>query len=425
MIIKFLRYGTGDPQKAANYLLSMTDHNGRIRPEVRVLRGNPLHVATVAASLSNVHRYTSAVIAWAPEDQPTTSEVNEVIADFERLAFAGLGLDQVCHTVVSHGDHVHILVVRVDLHTGKAMNIAPPLWQKHFDHLRNYWNHSKGWARPDDPSRARLVQADGVRTKGAKGALLEAERVSAETGFAVSDVLGAMGVEPSHKQVIADHLLRLVHEGDVKNRQDVVNALAEFGAINRLGEDYISIKAKGGEKNIRFKGAMFHKDFDASIYLRQAPVPNFRGRAQPNLDAAEAAKLEVDAAIERRAQYYRQRLRFPRPVPEVEVINPESNGSQIFKSIEEQENERNRNTVVAEAQRAFRSARSAVASFIRACVAAVNRLGSAEQGSADSLQAGIQAERACRIVNETFATLNAVHLHKSDHIGKTRLPRTD
>lgn len=419
MIIKFLRHGTGNPHKAATYLLSMKDHNGRIRPEVKVLRGNPSQVAALAASLRTVHRYTSAVIAWAPEDQPTPSEVNEVIADFERLAFAGLGLDQVCHTVVSHGDHVHILVARVDLHTGKAMNIAPPLWQKNFDHLRNYWNHSKGWARPDDPSRARLVQADGVRTKGAKGALLEAERVSAEVGFAVSDVLGAMGVEPSHKQVIADHLLRLVHEGGVKNRQDVVNVLKEFGAINRLGEDYISIKAKGDEKKIRFKGAMFHKDFDASLYLRQAPVPNLGGRSQPNLEAAKAAKVEVEAAIERRARYYKQRLRFPKPVPEVDVINHESDGIQIFKSIEEQENERNRNSVVAEAQRAFRSARSAVARFVRACIEAVNRLGSAEQGSAAALRAGIRVERACRSVDETLASMSKVHLNRPDRSEKT------
>ena len=42
--------------------------------------------------------------------------------------------------------------------TGKALNIAPPGHEKTFDPLRDYWNHSQGWARPDDPERFRHVQ---------------------------------------------------------------------------------------------------------------------------------------------------------------------------------------------------------------------------------------------------------------------------
>ena len=94
MHLKFLHHGTGDPRKAVSYLLSDKDYNGVVRPEVRVLRGNPFQLESLVASLRTVHRYTSAVIAWAPGDQPTTSEVNEVLDDFERLAFAGLEPDQ-------------------------------------------------------------------------------------------------------------------------------------------------------------------------------------------------------------------------------------------------------------------------------------------------------------------------------------------
>jgi len=418
MIIKFFPYGTGDPYKAINYLLSDTDHNGRVRPEVKVLRGDPMQVASVASSISNVHRYTSLVIAWAPEDQPTAIEVMQVIEDFERLAFAGLRNDEVCYTAVSHGDHVHIMVDRVNLCTGKAINIAPPLWRKHFDHLRNYWNYSRGWARPDDPDRARLVQVDGDREKKTKNAQIEAERVSAETGFEVSDVLGAAGFVPSQKQVISDHLQRLVHEGVVQNRRDVVLALEEFGVINRMRDDYISIKVNGNGKKIGFKGTMFHKDFEASSYLRKAPAPDLRGRAQPNFVAAQAAKLEVDVAIESRVRYYRQRLRDQKPTPEMNVSNLKSDGIQEFESIEEQENERNRNTAVAEAQRAFFAARSAVASFVRTCIEAVKRLGPAEHASAAALQAGVRAQRSSQLVDEAIAALN-----KSNPDSKARLEK--
>ena len=44
---------------------------------------------------------------------------------------------------------------RVDLETGKSLNIAAPGWQKTFDALRDWQNHENGWSRPDDPERAR------------------------------------------------------------------------------------------------------------------------------------------------------------------------------------------------------------------------------------------------------------------------------
>ncbi len=35
---------------------------------VEILRGNPLQVAAVADSLQFEHKYTSGVLAWAPDD---------------------------------------------------------------------------------------------------------------------------------------------------------------------------------------------------------------------------------------------------------------------------------------------------------------------------------------------------------------------
>lgn len=144
MHIKFLSHGSGDPSKARAYLLQAHDCNGVPRPVVRVLRGNPQIVADVAQGLPFEHRYTSAVIAWHPTDAPTEQDIEAVLDDFEKAAFAGMAPDRFAYSAISHGDHIHIFAARVDLHTGKSFNMAPPGRKKLFDHLRNHWNFKKG-----------------------------------------------------------------------------------------------------------------------------------------------------------------------------------------------------------------------------------------------------------------------------------------
>ena len=107
--------------------------------------------------------YTSGVIAWSKSDNPTDAEVSEVLDEFEKHAFAGLQPNQYHFTAVLHEEddgskHVHFLVPRIELETGKALNIAPPGHEKYFDPLRDYFNYSKGWSRPDDPTLQRDTQ---------------------------------------------------------------------------------------------------------------------------------------------------------------------------------------------------------------------------------------------------------------------------
>lgn len=90
MLIKFLRHGTGSPQAAVEYLLKFRDYKNVLRAEVTVLRGDPLQFSAVASSLQFYQRYTSGVIAWSPNDQPTDLEIDTVLNDYERLARGGL-----------------------------------------------------------------------------------------------------------------------------------------------------------------------------------------------------------------------------------------------------------------------------------------------------------------------------------------------
>ncbi|MDE3261043.1 MAG: relaxase/mobilization nuclease, partial [Acidobacteriota bacterium] len=163
MHIRFLGGGGGSARAAADYLVGERDSAGRVRPGVEVLRGNPDHVADVADSLEFSRRYTSAVISWAPEDQPTDEQIGAVLDEFEKTAWAGLESDRYSWTAVLHrehgtGVHVHVLTARCDMETGRSLNIAPPGWQKTFDALRDGFNHQHGWSRPDDPARAKPQQ---------------------------------------------------------------------------------------------------------------------------------------------------------------------------------------------------------------------------------------------------------------------------
>ena len=127
MHIKFLAHGTGAARKAAAYLLGEQDATGKPREGVEVLRGNPDMVAAMADSLDFEHRYTSGVIAWAPDDQPTDEQIEAVLDAFEKTAWAGLEPDRYAWAAVLHrerggGAHVHVLAARCDLETGRSLN---------------------------------------------------------------------------------------------------------------------------------------------------------------------------------------------------------------------------------------------------------------------------------------------------------------
>ena len=99
MMIKFLARGTGSAVAAADYLTREQnlapeqdqdqDRDPEKNPEeVKVLRGHPHQVAAVADTLQFEHKYTSGVIAWAPEDKPSDAQIGRVVDEFEKTAWA-------------------------------------------------------------------------------------------------------------------------------------------------------------------------------------------------------------------------------------------------------------------------------------------------------------------------------------------------
>ena len=274
MYIKFLKHGKGDPAKAASYLIDEVDHLNRPRPDVQVLRGDPQTFTAIAESIQNEWKYTSGVIAWSKDDAPTNDEIDQVLEAFEKHAFAGLKPNQYHFTAVLHEEddgskHVHFLVPRVELDTGKALNIAPPGHEKYFDPLRDYFNYSKGWSRPDDPALKRDTQTPDhihFQDKSAVRAGL--------TGKTRKDI----------REVIGSYIEQRVEHGFIRNRKDVLEAISELGQA-KPSEKYISFKLDGADKAIRLKGAFYESDFNIKSY--------FEDRARKANDARASGEYRV------------------------------------------------------------------------------------------------------------------------------------
>ena len=303
MLIKFLPHGCGDAGRAAAYVLDEFDHLNEARAGVKVLRGNLQQFASVANNLPFRQRYTSGVIAWALDDAPTDEEIQQVIDDFERVAFAGFEPDEYHFNVVVHiepdgSTHLHILIPRLNLRSGKSLNIAPPGWENIFYSWRNVWNNEKGWARPDDPLRARTYQP-GYH------AYIDAASVRA-----------ALEVEPDTRVVFTAFIEGQVKQGLVKDRQDVLKTLEQFGDMSRnKNEKFIRIKPPGFDKGVRLKGVFFEEKFNATEWLAdqeqlKAGQSRYSSReviTHAHQERAAQARIALAEAVEKRTTYNHER----------------------------------------------------------------------------------------------------------------------
>jgi 5S rRNA maturation endonuclease (ribonuclease M5)/predicted HicB family RNase H-like nuclease len=292
MHIKFLSHGSGSAKAAADYLTQEIDHKGEVRPGVEVLRGDLYSTAAVADSLEFKNRYTSGVIAFHPDDNPTPEQIEEVLNEFEKTAFAGLDPERYSFSAVRHDEknscHIHIIVARVELETSKSMNIAPPGHHKSFDLVRDYFNEKYGWATPDvslSQDHERLVQPGH---------------------------LAYLSNDKKPKQVITDFITSRIEAGEIKNRSDVIAFLAdEVGEITREGEKYISVKPDNFKRAIRLKGAIYERQF--SVNTNEAAKRETAERSGSDQQSSNSIvnelveKMSIDRS--KRAEYNQKRYR--------------------------------------------------------------------------------------------------------------------
>ena len=166
MIVGFARRGTGEARHPVQYLTSPHAKDGRLRdPLPEVVRGDPAAIRALIDALPFKHKYTSGWISFSPDKQgQVTHAVERAMMDsFEETVFAGLAPEQrppVLWVRHAHTGENHFLIPRVELSTGKSLNIAPPTNETRM--LLNTWrdmmNSQFGLANPDNPARMKPVQ---------------------------------------------------------------------------------------------------------------------------------------------------------------------------------------------------------------------------------------------------------------------------
>src|SRR6267378_7295244 len=130
MIIGFSSYGTGCSGPALDYLTGYLVNGAvrSVRPEV--VRGDINAVAQIIDSLPFQRRYSSGVLSFAAEDKVTAEMQEDIMNRFESAVFAGLPEDRRSLVWIKHQDkgrtELHFVIARVDLGTGKSLNVAPP-----------------------------------------------------------------------------------------------------------------------------------------------------------------------------------------------------------------------------------------------------------------------------------------------------------
>ena len=253
MLIKLFPHGTGQGDKPTRYLVRM-DYPGRYERPPQVLRGDPELTRALIDSIDRRWKFTAGVLAWHPDDKVSAEQEAEVMDAFEKVAFAGLEHDQrnilwVRHT---HADHheLHFVIPRMELSSGNDFNACPPGWQKDFAVFRDLFNWKENWARPDDPARARVElpkKADLFKARMSRWGkeIQESDRAKA-------------------KDEIHAVIKKLIEEGHIKNRADIIESMKNLGLIiNRDGRDYVSVKTKDSGMKLRFKGGIYGENWKA------------------------------------------------------------------------------------------------------------------------------------------------------------------
>lgn len=288
MLIKFFPHGRGDGAGPVGYV---TRQEGREHQPPEVLRGDPERTVELIDGIDRQWRYTSGVISFAREDAPSAAEQEQVMDEFERVAFAGLEPDQYDCLWVRHAHteggriELHFVTPRMELSTGKALNIAPPGWASLYAPLRDALNYEHGWTRPDDPDRARMLQ----RPEEA----LERGRT---------------------RETIHAYVEQRVEVGDIHDRTSLVAALEDVGlSIPRQGKAYITVHDPESDARFRMKGGLYEQDWTRDQQLERAAAHEALGRSGadrgPDLERAAEARRDLDSRLEGRIRTHQENYR--------------------------------------------------------------------------------------------------------------------
>ena len=239
MIVKFLgNKGGGSAAATIDYLLG----EDRDRPGAILLSGDPELTQRLADNLDFQNRYTVGVLSFEESDLEKHQK-EAIMQSFEETLLAGLERDQYDITWIEHTDkgrlELNFVIPNVELSTGKRL-------QPYFDQadrpLVENWkqvtNFEHGLTDPHAPEKAQAI-----KTLNSQNLPQSVKEIKEQIGTAIAEQIS---------------------NGNIQNRQDVVETLKGAGfEIARETDRSISIKNPDGKRNIRLEGVIYeNRQFD-------------------------------------------------------------------------------------------------------------------------------------------------------------------
>jgi hypothetical protein len=239
MIVKFLgNKGGGSAAATIDYLLG----EDRDRPGAILLSGDPELTQRLADNLDFQNRYTVGVLSFEESDLEKHQK-EAIMQSFEEILLAGLERDQYDITWIEHTDkgrlELNFVIPNVELSTGKRL-------QPYFDQadrpLVENWkqvtNFEHGLTDPHAPEKAQAI-----KTLNSQNLPQSVKEIKEQIGTAIAEQIS---------------------NGNIQNRQDVVETLKGAGfEIARETDRSISIKNPDGKRNIRLEGVIYeNRQFD-------------------------------------------------------------------------------------------------------------------------------------------------------------------
>ena len=300
MIVGFSKHGTGGGSGPIDYVTDR-EREGREEQQPVTVRGDAEQTKQLIDSLDFKWKYTSGVLSFAPNEVITSKMENDIIERFESVAFAGLENDQynilwVRHSHAGHHE-LHFVTPRVELGTGKSLNIKPPgdRSREHFDDFRSEVNARYGLADPTDPDRLKNVSTPDHELKIAAEALRKGEKA------------------PDNMRELIDAILtQRASQGLIRSRNDVLEHVSQLGLeTTRTGKNYITVSDPESTNRWRLKGGLYAKDFEPSTAIERADIARKRDYSKPDETAARGYAERVERHISARAKYHESRYQTP------------------------------------------------------------------------------------------------------------------
>jgi hypothetical protein len=265
----------------------------RQRDGATVLQGKAEEVRELIDASPYAKKYTSGVLSFAEKDLPP-GQREKLMASFERVLMPGLDKDQYSVLWVEHADkgrlELNFLIPNTELLTGKRLQ---PYFDRadrpRVDAWQTIVNDRLGLHDPNAPENKRTLVTPNSLPKTKQEA----------------------------SQAITDGLMMLCQSGEVKTRQDVIEALTASGFdVVRTTKTSISLADPDGGRNLRLKGAIYEQSFEFGEGL-QREIESASGRYREHAEARVQRAREVcQRGIGLKRAENEQRHRRPQPEPE-------------------------------------------------------------------------------------------------------------